>query len=378
MHQVSELNPSFHPRTEPNMNTKNLRSDVARDSIGAGAIVPERRGLRLARTTLLAVLIALGMLLSATTPASASLAVIVVNTDGQGIASRSLPLIGATNGYGAPAGAAVVTNCWAWGDAVGPYANRLWWLISYAGRQFYAADRYLSTPNAANQPPPGQPQCGSTPPPLPPPPPAPSSGDTRIWVGAPFGGTWVPITSDCPGATWPSPCSLPAVHHWLSSAAAPIGDWAADLGAPAGTAATVYAAPQNSAMPVKAIVDRVAPACGSGNVADGGYAVTVAFYTNGTRVGSATYAHINPTVSAGATISRWGTKLGTVGQYRYLLGNGSRNGCWQGPHLHFQLYSEHNYACYNRNWSPGNWMSASNFLGFTGGNVASGPRRACT
>jgi murein DD-endopeptidase MepM/ murein hydrolase activator NlpD len=128
----------------------------------------------------------------------------------------------------------------------------------------------------------------------------------------------------------------------------------------------VYAAPQNSALPVKAIVDRVAPACSSGAPADGGYAVTVGFYTSGTRVGSATYAHINPTVSVGMTISRRGTKVGTVGSYRY-------NTCWQGPHLHFQLYSEHNYACYSRTWQPRNWVNPSNFLGFTGGNVASGP-----
>jgi len=160
------------------------------------------------------------------------------------------------------------------------------------------------------------------------------------------------------------------VHHWLVAAAAPSGDFAVDLGAPAGTTAVVYAAPQNGSMPVQAVVDRVAPACASGKPADGGYAVTVAFNSNGTRIGSATYAHINPSVSAGTVISRWGTAVGTVGTYHW-------NNCWQGAHLHFQLYSEHHYACYNRGWQPRNWMNPSNFLGFTGGNVASGPRRAC-
>lgn len=315
----------------------------------------------LRRLTLLVVLLVLGIFFVAVPTASAALTVRVVNTGGDGIASRSAPQLGATNGYGAPEGATVVTNCWTWGDAVGPYSNRLWWLINYAGRQFYAADRYLSTPNAANQPPAGEPQCGAAPAP---------TGDTRVWVGAPFGGTWVPITSDCGGATWPSSCSLPTVHHWLSSAAAPRGDWSVDLGAGAGTPVRLFAAPQVSSMPVRAVVDRVAPTCSTGVVADGGHAVTVAFYTGSTRIGSATYGHINPSVTAGTEINRWDTTLGTVGSYRW-------NDCWQGPHLHFQLYSERNYACYNRTWRPGNWMNPSNFLGFTGGTVATGFRQAC-
>ncbi len=321
----------------------------------------------------LAVVIAVvaSTLLAAAAPASAALAVTVVNTGGQGISSRSAPQLGATNGYGAPEGAAVTTVCWTWGDSVGPYSNRLWWLINYAGRQFYAADRYLSTPNAANQPPAGEPQCGSVSQP-PPPPAPPTTTDTRVWVGAPFQGTWVPITSDCGGATFPSSCSLPNVHHWLSTAAAPAGDWAVDLGAPAGTAATVYAAPQVASLPVRTVVDRIAPACASGLPADGGWAVTVAIYTGSTKIGSATYAHINPVsgLTPGTAISRWGTTVGTVGSYR-------NNACWMGAHLHFQLYSEHNYACYNRGWRPGNTMAPSNFLGFTGGNVAGGPRQAC-
>lgn len=98
-------------------------------------------------------------------PASAALAVRVVNTDGDGVSSRSAPQIAARNGYGAPKGATVVTQCWTWGDSVGPYSNRLWWLVSYAGRQFYIADRYLTTPNVANQPPASEPQCGATAPP---------------------------------------------------------------------------------------------------------------------------------------------------------------------------------------------------------------------
>ncbi len=109
------------------------------------------------------------------TPASAALNVRVVNTDGDGVSSRNAPSVNARNGYGAPEGAVVTTVCWTWGDAVGPYSNRLWWLIAYSGRQFYAADRYLSTPNVANRPPPGEPQCGSPSQGSPPPPPQGSS-----------------------------------------------------------------------------------------------------------------------------------------------------------------------------------------------------------
>ena len=99
----------------------------------------------------------------AAAPAHAA-TVTVINTDGQGVASRHAPSQSATNGYGAPAGASVSTICWTTGDPVGPNANRLWWLISYAGREFYAADRYLSTPYVAGSTP-SEPQCGRSAPP---------------------------------------------------------------------------------------------------------------------------------------------------------------------------------------------------------------------
>src|SRR5262245_1611096 len=67
--------------------------------------------------------------------ASAALSVRIVNTDGDGVASRNAPSVAARNGYGAPEGATVTTVCWTWGDSVGPYNNRLWWIINYAGRQ---------------------------------------------------------------------------------------------------------------------------------------------------------------------------------------------------------------------------------------------------
>jgi hypothetical protein len=285
------------------------------------------------------------------------------------VSSRSTPTAAGTGVYGAPTGSAIDVQCQINGEPVGPRGNTLYFLVVYAGRTFYVPDTWTDSPHLAGQPPiAGIPMCGATS--TPPPAATTPSSDTRIWVGSPFRGQWVPITSDCPGAPVGSSCSLPSVHHFLAPSVAPAGDWSVDLGAAPGTAVKLYAAPQNSAMPVTATVVKIAPTCASGNVLNGGYAVTVAFSSNGTRIGSATYGHIQPSVAQGATVSRWGTTLGTVGSYR-------NNACWQGSHLHFQLYSEHNYACYNRSWTPGAWMNPTNFLGFTGGNVASRERQAC-
>lgn len=285
--------------------------------------------------------------------ASAALTVTVVNTDGQGVAARNAPRVGAVTGYGAPAGASVTAICWTWGDAVGPYTNRLWWQIQYDGRQFYAADRYLSTPNPANQPPAGQPQCGAAP--APPPPPPPVNADPSVWVGSPIQGRW----SSSEGAN---------THHLLGRAN-PRNDFAVDLEAGAGQQVILYAAPQVSSVQVTARIDTVArPTCVQG---DGGSYVTVGFYVNGTRIGSATYGHIDPAVAQGQTVNRWGTVLGTIGTYQW------QTGCWEGAHLHFEMYSSRNYACYNKTFALGQPIARTNFVGYTGGNRASGPRQGC-
>lgn len=278
-------------------------------------------------------------------PADAALTVNVINTGGQGIASRNAPRLGATNGYGAPEGASVVTSCWTWGDAVGPNANRLWWLISYAGRQMYAADRYLSTPNVANQPPSGEPQCGG----------APASTEApQVWVGSPVDGSW----SRSEGA---------ATHHWLANASDQ-GDWAVDLEANAGQPAFLYAAPQNGSDTITARVDQVGPSCRNGG---GGSFATIGLYSGSTRVGSVTYAHLQLAVSPGQTLDRWGALIGYVGTYSY------DESCWTGPHVHFQLYSSRHYACFNKGYTPGYPVKRTNFLGFSGGSVAGGPRQRC-
>jgi hypothetical protein len=187
-----------------------------------------------------------------------------------------------------------------------------------------------------------------------------------VWVGSPFKGTW-PNAVGCSGATYPSVnCSLPSVHHNPY-----LGDWAADFqSVAAGTGVYLYAAPQNSALAITARVEIVGPACASGSLAAGGQRVTVGFYNGSNKIGTATYAHINSTVARGAIIPRWGAKLGAVGKY-------TPGRCWSDVHLHFEMYSQYNYACYNKGWHPGQQMYATNFVGFTGGSYATAPRRAC-
>jgi hypothetical protein len=176
-----------------------------------------------------------------------------------------------------------------------------------------------------------------------------------VWVGSPVDGHW-PTNSD----------SLPASHHRPY-----LGDWSVDLqGVGVGQPVHLYAAPQNGHSPVSARVETVGPACASRDLADGGYQVTVGIYNGSTKVGKVTYAHIQPRVSAGQSINRWGTVLGTVGSYRW-------NRCWQKTHLHYEMYSQQNYACYNKGYTPGYPIRRANFLGFMGGNYASAPRGRC-
>ncbi|WP_433342090.1 hypothetical protein [Micromonospora sp. CA-111912] len=61
-------------------------------------------------------------------------------------------------------GNTVELHCGTWGEAVGPYANRRWHLVTPTngpaqGQIGWIPDRYLNTPNVANQPTPGESEC---------------------------------------------------------------------------------------------------------------------------------------------------------------------------------------------------------------------------
>jgi hypothetical protein len=194
-----------------------------------------------------------------------------------------------------------------------------------------------------------------------------------VWIGSPLQGRW-PTAAGCAGASYPSAnCSLPTAHHSFSYGDPYPGDFAVDLqGVPANRVVRLYAAPSNTSLnnQIRARVERVVPACASGRIADGGHAVVVGIYQNSTKIGTVKYVHVNPTVTAGQWINRWGTQIGTVGSYQ-------SNSCWTGVHLHLEMTNWHHYACYNRGWSPGQQVNATNFIGFLGGDFARAPRRAC-
>jgi hypothetical protein len=197
-----------------------------------------------------------------------------------------------------------------------------------------------------------------------------------IWVGSPVDGRW-PDSDGCPGT--PATCSLPNRHHVPYG-----GDWAADIqGVGAGTAVLVYAAPENSSRAVIAKIEKIGNACKAAAKetaaqarSRGGEVVHVAFFIDGTKIGKAIYAHVDPSDAArtalvsGQPINRWGFNLGAVGRY-------AKNGCWTGVHLHFELVSAHAWACYNVGWSPKQEVRKTNFFGFVGGNNARAVKTSC-
>ena len=106
------------------------------------------------------------------------------------------------------------------------------------------------------------------------------------------------------------------------------------------------------------------PACGSGVIANGGYAVIVGIFDRGTRIGSIVYAHVNPAVQTGQTISRWGGLIGTVGKY-------TRNSCWDvsnsnGHHVHIEFANISGWACY-RAVNAGSVIAQGEYMGYLGG-----------
>ena len=138
------------------------------------------------------------------------------------------------------------------------------------------------------------------------------SANTAVWVGAPFrgqlAGTGQRPASSLPGRHTPV-YTVPGNSYKH--------DWAMDFYAAAGTQVRLYAAPrntaQNSSITAKVLI--VKPACGSGIIANGGHVVIVGIFDQGVRIGSIAYAHVNPAVSTGQTIPRWGGYIGTIGKY---------------------------------------------------------------
>lgn len=282
-------------------------------------------------------------------------------------------------------GTSLDLQCGTWGEAVGPYANRRWHWVrvvngANAGRYGWIADRYVNTPNAANQLTPGEPECGATSTPAP----APTTGSatTPIWVGAPMTGYW----AGYPNAT----SSRPEYHTpvYTVPGYSYKGDWAMDYYQVAGTRVRLYAAPKDSALGsgITAKVIAVGPTCASKVIAEGGYNVTVALYDRGVRVGSVSYAHVNPDFNDdGVTnasdrdfrgsLNRWGGYIGKVGAY-------TRNSCWDvrtstGHHVHMEFANVKNYSCFRAGVANHAALSSTNYIGYLGGSYASTRQAGC-
>jgi hypothetical protein len=188
-----------------------------------------------------------------------------------------------------------------------------------------------------------------------------------VWVGAPAPSQrWAVYSSSLP--------QNHATYYWGNPYR---GDWSVDLKTSAGSEVRVYAAPNNTSLAIAAKVERVLLACAarSGESWEqtrrrGGQTVVVGFYHGGSQIGTAAYAHINPTVSGGQWISRWGTLLGDVGAF-------SGNSCWDGSHIHFELLNMHHYACFNRGYGLGQTLYKTNFVGFIGGDYARSAKQPC-
>lgn len=272
---------------------------------------------------------------------------------------RSMNEVDRINSNYVPYGTSVELICGAWGEAVGPNANRRWHNVRVANgantnRVGWLPDRYLTTSNYANQPTPGEPECGSSQPPAPP-------AVPRVWAGSPIDGCY-----DCG-----DPADGPGTHHFMRNSDNPEHDLAFDIGAPAGRDVLVYFAPEQNHGDVYARVDRVGATCGS--VARGGGSVTVGVYTvNGNaRIASITYAHINPSVRVGDRPSRWGGKVGTIAG-----GLRPDAACWTGPHVHLEMWAASNYACWHP-YAHNASIRKSNYIGHLTGNSKTGIRQRC-
>lgn len=150
------------------------------------------------------------------------------------------------------------------------------------------------------------------------------------------------------------------------------GDWAADLqSVQPGDPVVLYAAPPDGqSTDVTATVQAVGPACASGDLSAGGSRVTVELSSPTGPIGTVTYAHVQPLVNTGDVIKRWDTQIGTVGSY-------TPGSCWDGAHVHVELSSQSNYACYNGTFAAGQAVQATNFIGFLGGSYATTTGQAC-
>lgn len=105
-------------------------------------------------------------------------------------------------------GTHVELQCGAWGESVGPFSNRRWHQVrvatgASAGQVGWIADRYLDTPNKANEATPGEPECGAQGGTAPPTESAPRTDGGSFFYGAERpDDLWSPATVHRPYEEW--------------------------------------------------------------------------------------------------------------------------------------------------------------------------------
>jgi hypothetical protein len=102
-------------------------------------------------------------------PGASAQAIYTVENTGGGVYWRWDPHTAdyqAISGYGPYDGYEVAIDCWAYGDPVGPYGNRLWYYAEQWSPTNYVGDgsgwindHYLNTPGTAANPQPIGPEC---------------------------------------------------------------------------------------------------------------------------------------------------------------------------------------------------------------------------
>ncbi|MEQ1702095.1 MAG: CHAP domain-containing protein [Ilumatobacteraceae bacterium] len=124
-----------------------------------------RAGGKVVRRLALVVALVAGVTVAANATPAAAASYQIVNTGGVGVRQRTAPTIASTYSGVAPEGATVNLECQQWSEAVGPYANRLWFRVNRAGTgSWWIADTYLNTPRKATDGAfPGVPMCIATP-----------------------------------------------------------------------------------------------------------------------------------------------------------------------------------------------------------------------
>ncbi len=206
-----------------------------------------------------------------------------------------------------------------------------------------------------------------------PPPPA-GTADTLIWVGSPVTGRW----SD--GSAGSNTYGLPTnpqhlLNYWGRGQTS---DWVVDIPGRqginlAGAQVKLFAAPNDPALNSQITARVLWKGGGCYGGYEAGTAVRIGLFHGSAFVGDVTFNHlVNVTYNVNDVVPRWGTVIGTVGSFN----SGS---CWDGAHVHIEMYSDalNAFSCYNRTWAPGQNVDETNFIGFVGRTPANGVRQGC-